>query len=203
MIILIGKSGTGKSTIAKMLRDRGYNIIVTTTTRPQRDGEENGVDYYFVDNKSFTNYLEGGLFAEHREYHTAHGIWYYGSLKADYIYSDLTDVIILTPDGVKNAKELIEKNKDKILTILIESPIEDRRKGLNARGDDVSEVIRRIEADKRDFDGAEDVADIVSENKYDSSLEEIVSNIDSIVKDKIENNNKAFYGEDEGAHGEF
>lgn len=47
MIILVGKSCSGKDTVVKELTKMGYNKIVTCTTRPPRPGEINGREYHF------------------------------------------------------------------------------------------------------------------------------------------------------------
>lgn len=48
MIILCGKSGSGKDTVGKELVDMGYKRVVTYTTRPMRPGELDGHQYHFV-----------------------------------------------------------------------------------------------------------------------------------------------------------
>ena len=49
MIILVGPSGSGKTSIGKVLEEQSIPRLVTTTTRPAREGETEGVDYYFRD----------------------------------------------------------------------------------------------------------------------------------------------------------
>lgn len=53
MIILTGKSGSGKTTVARELEKHGFKRAVTCTTRPRRTGEEDGVDYHFLSSKQF------------------------------------------------------------------------------------------------------------------------------------------------------
>ena len=48
MIILVGKSCSGKDTVVKELAKMGYNKIVTCTTRPPRPGEIDGREYHFL-----------------------------------------------------------------------------------------------------------------------------------------------------------
>lgn len=54
LIVITGATGTGKTTVSAYLRDN-YRIhrVMTHTTRPPRTGEQNGVDYYFVDTGKF------------------------------------------------------------------------------------------------------------------------------------------------------
>ncbi len=53
MIILVGKSCSGKDTVVKELAKMGYNKIVTCTTRPPRPGEIDGREYHFLDKMNF------------------------------------------------------------------------------------------------------------------------------------------------------
>lgn len=66
IIVLVGASGTGKTSIAGRLHGGKYGWFhdITTTTRPPRDGEVDGVDYHFTDNGGFMARLAAGEFCE-------------------------------------------------------------------------------------------------------------------------------------------
>ena len=66
LIVLSSPSGAGKSTISRMLLDADDNITmsVSATTRPIRPGEEEGLDYHFVDDAEFKRLIEADEFAE-------------------------------------------------------------------------------------------------------------------------------------------
>ena len=66
LIVLSSPSGAGKSTISRMLLEADDNITmsVSATTRPMRPGEEDGVDYHFVDTAEFERLIEADGFAE-------------------------------------------------------------------------------------------------------------------------------------------
>lgn len=77
---LMGKSASGKDTIFKMLmqtNEMGLKNIVMYTTRPIRVGEQEGVDYYFVEDEKADELGKKGLVIEMRKYNTIHGIWKY------------------------------------------------------------------------------------------------------------------------------
>lgn len=59
--VLNGPAGAGKSTVGKMIEQEGYQRIPRITTRPQRTGEIDGKDYYFVDEKGFKDRADAGL----------------------------------------------------------------------------------------------------------------------------------------------
>lgn len=76
---LMGKSASGKDTIYKEVKRQlpELKTIVIYTTRPIREGERDGVEYYFVDDKRLANLQDQGKVIELREYNTVHGIWKY------------------------------------------------------------------------------------------------------------------------------
>jgi guanylate kinase len=66
LIIISGPSGVGKDTVlAKMKQSRRLlHYVVTATTRPQRPGEKNGLDYHFVSEEQFKRMIENGQLLE-------------------------------------------------------------------------------------------------------------------------------------------
>lgn len=77
---LMGKSSSGKDSIyQKLLEDPklGLQRIVPYTTRPIREGEEEGVAYHFVTEDALERYLAAGRVVELRAYHTMQGVWKY------------------------------------------------------------------------------------------------------------------------------
>jgi len=60
LIVISGPSGVGKDTVVLRLKERGLPIhfVVTATTRPARDGEVHGVDYYFFSKEEFADMIE-------------------------------------------------------------------------------------------------------------------------------------------------
>lgn len=76
---LMGKSASGKDTIYKKVKEQVPELktIVIYTTRPIREGEQDGREYYFVDDNRLEKLQESGKVIELREYNTVHGIWKY------------------------------------------------------------------------------------------------------------------------------
>ena len=76
---VMGKSSSGKDTIYKELLKRHpeFHTIVPYTTRPIREGEHDGVEYYFVDEKRLKEMQQAGQVIEVRSYNTKCGIWTY------------------------------------------------------------------------------------------------------------------------------
>ena len=76
---VMGKSSSGKDTVYKKLKEqyKEFRLIVPYTTRPIREGEKDGVEYYFVDPEQFRAMKEDGKVIEYRSYNTKCGIWTY------------------------------------------------------------------------------------------------------------------------------
>lgn len=107
LVVFTAPSGTGKSTIAKaILADiPTLKFSVSATTRPKRDGEENGREYYFLTKEEFEAELAKGGFIEH----SRHFDNYYGTLKRE--TEKVLDagehlLLDLDVDGALNVKKL-------------------------------------------------------------------------------------------------
>lgn len=98
LVIISGKSGSGKNTIANMLIDQGYERVVSYTTRRARETETDGVDYNFISNAEFENLIAENKLKEWIYFDGA----YYGSPNIDI---SKKWVAILDPKGVKDWKD--------------------------------------------------------------------------------------------------
>lgn len=80
LIYLMGKSSSGKDTVYReLLKLPEFKLkkVVLYTTRPIREGEEDGVQYHFVDDAAFYDMCKKQKVIEDRAYHTYHGLWRY------------------------------------------------------------------------------------------------------------------------------
>ena len=79
---MMGKSSSGKDTIYKEIRKDLPNLKTLTlyTTRPMREGEKNGVEYYFVTDDVLEKYDKSGKMIELRTYQTVYGDWKYATI---------------------------------------------------------------------------------------------------------------------------
>lgn len=148
MIILIGKTCSGKTTIVNELKKMGLNEVVSYTSRPPRKGEIDGVTYHFITKEEFLEKEKQGFFAETVYYNVANGeTWYYGSA-----VEDLTDdkVFIANPHGLRQVRKIKSLNPVAFYIMADEETIWNR---LRQRGDDATEARRRLNADDVDFAG--------------------------------------------------
>ena len=67
LIVISGPSGVGKDSVLQRMKERDlpFHFVVTATTRPQRPGEEDGIDYYFVTHDEFAEMIEKGELLEY------------------------------------------------------------------------------------------------------------------------------------------
>ena len=80
IVCLMGKSSSGKDTVYKSLLEKDelqLKRIIPYTTRPIRDGEQNGVEYHFTNEEGYQKLNEQGSIIEARHYNTCHGLWRY------------------------------------------------------------------------------------------------------------------------------
>lgn len=142
MIILIGASASGKTTVAKFLTTNyDFRKYVTTTTRLPRKNEINSIDYNFVNLTTFEDKIKNNEFIEHTFYNNN----YYGSEKK--LISD-NSIIIVEFEGLKAFKNLSNSN---IISYFLKSSEENRIKRMKERGDNEDNIISRINHDKFKF----------------------------------------------------
>lgn len=185
IVVLIGASGSGKSSIEKILADNyGYEKITSYTTRKPRDGEVNGVDYNFIDNDTFTSMIRNGLFAEYDEYSQNR---LYGTLKSDYLEGN--KVVVLTPNGFRKIKQNCKT--DNIYTILVDASLGTRVKRYIDRCgvdkfnfDDKNEIASRVERDFGMFLGLDREVDLVIANNEGEDISSLAEKIHKLCKEK-------------------
>ena len=146
LIIVSAPSGTGKTTICKVLqeRDKTINFSVSCTTRKPRAGEKDGIDYKFIDAKEFKNGIDNRSFAE---WEKIHGNNYYGTL-----VSTLNDAVshkklLLLELDVKGAMAIKNLYPNNAISIFIEPPsLEELKSRLENRGTESNDsIIKRLE----------------------------------------------------------
>ena len=158
IIYLMGKSSTGKDTIfKKLLEDRSLKLknIVPYTTRPIRDGEKSGKEYYFTDEEGYLKLKEQGKIIEDRVYHTFHGLWRYFTVDDGQVEKRDQDYLMIgTLESYLKLKDYF--GADRMLPVMIELDDGIRlQRALNRELAQESpryeEMCRRFLADSEDF----------------------------------------------------
>lgn len=179
MLAIVGKTASGKDTIKKELVKLGMKSVVTTTTRPMRDGEIQDVSYHFITDEQFENHKKSSLFAETTSYETVHGTWHYGTLLKD-LKDDKNKVVILNPDGIKSLANKIDmKNWLVVYIYCSDKTILER---LKFRGDNSDEAKRRLKSDQKDFMNIERLVDISICNDNEKTPEELAKQLKTLYE---------------------
>lgn len=141
MFVIEGPSGTGKGTIAKEILKRDPNIkfSVSVTTRKPRPTEKEGVDYYFVTNEQYDEFLAQDAFYEHVD--SQYGDRY-GTLRSEVdSFINVGQDVLFDMDWL-GARQMKKKAKDDVVTIYLLPPsIKELRQRLENRGTDSKELI--------------------------------------------------------------
>lgn len=193
IFVVMGKSAAGKDTIYKGLeqnKNLDLKTVVIYTTRPIREGEQDGREYFFVDEKYFENVHEKNSVIEHRKYNTVYGIWHYFTVDDGQINLEENNYLII---GTLESYEQIKKYFGEKTVVPIYIEIEDGirlSRALNREQKEktpkYAEMCRRFLADEKDF-AEENIKKLGILKKYnnmdtDKCLQEISKDIESIIK---------------------
>jgi len=128
MVILSSPSGAGKTTLVKLLSEKkNFYISVSHTTRTPRSNELNGIDYFFINKKSFQKLVDGNEFLEFAKVFDN----YYGTSKENVIKKLNDGNNVIFDIDWQGTEQIIKKKLDfKLVTIFILPP---SKKELNER----------------------------------------------------------------------
>ncbi len=147
IIIISAPSGCGKSTIINAILAKGgmdLQFSISATNRPPREGEKDGVNYYFLSDAEFRREIDADAFVEYEEVYPGR---FYGTLKreiARIVEAGHNVILDIDVKGGVNVKKLYG---DEAMSIFIQPPgIDELRRRLEARGTETEEWIdRRVE----------------------------------------------------------
>ena len=149
IIALIGKAGAGKDTIAQALASRNpnWNMIVSCTTRPMRDGEVEGVNYHYLTNEQFAEKVINGDMLEATYFNE----WHYGTMASS--LKEGVNIGVFNPEGL-DCLTSSPLDGVKVLSYYIVCSNKERmiRQLNRERNPNVAEICRRYTADEEDFD---------------------------------------------------
>ena len=183
---LMGKSASGKDTIYKKIKEQMPELrtIVIYTTRPIREGEKDGVEYHFSDDKRLGDLRKAGKVIELREYNTVHGIWKYFTVDDGQFDAEGDVLAIGTLESYRKLKDYFGEGKLVPFYIEVDDGIRLERALSRERKQQepkYEEMCRRFLADAIDF-APEKLVEAGITKKYqnidmDKCIEEIVLGI--------------------------
>ena len=173
VLVLSGPSGAGKSSlISKIIDDIGdCYFSISTTTRPMRPGEKEGVDYHFVDEEEFKAGIERDEFLE---YALVHGNYYGTSLKPVKEALAAGKLVIFDID-VQGNVSVNNRLGDITTSVFITPPsLSELRRRLEARGTDSCEIIeKRIENAKKEIQRVSEYDYLLINDDLDHAAEQL------------------------------
>ncbi|NLC95322.1 MAG: guanylate kinase [Bacilli bacterium] len=175
LIVISGPSGVGKGTVRKALFELGKHNLeysVSMTTRPPREGEKDGVDYYFVSREEFEQRIKEGKFLEYAEFVGN----YYGT-PLDYVEESLAKgkEVVLEIE-VQGALQVREKMPDAVFIFIAPPSRQALRERLMKRATEPEEVInQRMEKAEREIHMAYKYDYIVVNDTVENAADRIMA----------------------------
>ena len=184
LLLITAPSGAGKTTIVRHLLKTFDSLAfsISATTRPKRHYEEEGRDYYFLNQEDFEAIIEKDGFVEWEEVYPGR---YYGTLKSELERLWAENKNIIFDIEVKGATNIRNAYPDNSMAVFIKPPslecLIDRLKGRNTENEDT--LKDRIERAKEE---------LLYENKFDKvvvndDLEKALLDAEIIVKEFLNN----------------
>ena len=178
LIIVSAPSGCGKSTVVHRLMELRPNLrfSVSATTRAPRDGETDGVDYYFVSREEFDRMIEADEFLEHAEYVGN----CYGTPRAP-VEKQLSEGFDVYLDiDVQGAMQVKAIRPETLMVFLMPPSMEELERRLVNRGTNTPEEIRaRLEAAERECAQRDRFDCVVVNDEVERAVAELSQIIDS------------------------
>ena len=165
IIALIGEAGSGKDRLMKEVlaaAPEQFNEIISCTTRPKRQGEVEGINYYYLTPEQFAYKVLNYEMLEA----TAFNDWCYGT-SYDALRSGVPNIGVFNPDGIR---ALLEHNDIELTVFRVICSDKTRllRQLHREEAPNVDEIIRRYGTDKQDFSDLEfDTINISNEKLED------------------------------------
>lgn len=190
LVVLSGFSGSGKGTVVKEIMKKysdEYALSISATTRKPRNGETDGVEYFFKTREEFEAMIAADELVEYAQYVNN----YYGTPKA-YVEQQLSagkDVILEIE--IQGALKVKEKFPETLLVFLTPPNADELKRRLVGRGTETMEVIEsRLSRAVEEAQGIESYDYFLINDELDACVEqfhEIVSNEKSRVFRNLEN----------------
>lgn len=177
LLVISGPSGCGKGTVSKALLEQNSDIVfsISSTTRKKRIGEEDGVNYFFMDEEKFQKDVEKNKFLEYAFVHNN----YYGTPK-DFVLNEIDkgEIVLLEID-VQGAMQVKKNYKNVVFVFLLPPTMAELKNRITKRGTETPEDINRR------FENAFEELNFVGEYDYfvvNDKVENAVEDIKNIIR---------------------
>lgn len=182
LIILVAPSGSGKTTIARRLLNDFPRIkfSVSATTRPPREGEQDGKDYFFLSREEFDQKIKQNDFLEWEEFYNGSR---YGTLRSEVDKLIESGYFPLLDIEVKGALNIKRQYGSRSVSIFIQPPsIEELKKRLLSRGtEDDASLETRLERAQKELGYATRFDYVVINDELDTAYKQVKTIVNSFI----------------------
>ena len=180
LVVLSGPSGAGKDAVLDEIARRGlrFHRVITCTTRPPRDGERDGVDYFFVSDSDFDHLVETGGLLEHAVVY-GHRSGVPRQQVVDKLREGLDVYVRADVQGAASIRKLVPAA---VLVFIAPSSLDEIEQRIRARGADDEATVQRRLATARDEMARRREFDYVIENepgRLDATVDRLVEIVDA------------------------
>ena len=178
-IVISGPSGVGKGTICnRLLNELNAWYSVSTTTREPREGEVNGINYYFISKEEFEKRIKDGEFLEYNVYNGN----YYGTSKKIVLEKMDAGINVFSEIDVNGAHNIKRIFPDTLLIYIAPPSMEALRERLMTRGtESVEKIEERLEIAKKEMQEVGFYDYVV----INDDLEKAIQEVKDIIVNKI------------------
>jgi len=170
--VITGPSGVGKGTLIRglMQRQPELELSVSATTRAPRAGEQDGVDYHFLDREEFDRRVAEGDFVEHADYAGRS----YGTLRSELEERVRQGVPVVLEIEVQGARQVRSAMPEAVQVFIAPPSLGALRARLTGRGtDDQTEVERRLAVAEHELEAQPEFAHVVVNDRLEEALEQL------------------------------
>ena len=177
LFVVTGPSGAGKGTLISALTERrdDLEVAISATTRPQRPGEEDGHDYYFLTEEEFLGRIEAGDFLEHVVYVSGQR---YGTLRSEVARIHAAGKSVVLELETKGARAVRDAESSAVTIFIAPPSFAELERRLRERATESSgEIDERLELAREQMREADDFDHVV----MNDDVQRAVTELDGIV----------------------
>jgi guanylate kinase len=181
VIVIAGPSGVGKGTLIRGLLERlpGLELSISATTRAPRPGEEDGVDYHFLEPEEFERRVAAGEFVENACYLGRR----YGTLRSELDRRTAEGGTVVLEIEVQGARQVRDAMPDALQVLILPPSLEALRTRLVGRGTDAPEQIeQRLRTAQQEIEARGEFPHVVVNDRLEQATDKLVAIVQSALR---------------------
>jgi guanylate kinase len=181
VIVIAGPSGVGKGTLIRGLLERlpGLELSISATTRAPRPGEEDGVDYHFLEPEEFERRVAAGEFVENARYLGRR----YGTLRSELDRRTAEGGTVVLEIEVQGARQVRDAMPDALQVLILPPSLEALRTRLVGRGTDAPEQIeQRLRTAQQEIEARGEFPHVVVNDRLEQATDKLVAIVQSALR---------------------